>query len=115
MEIVIPVRTKSEANLRCHWGERARRAKRQRVAARILVRAAFMRLIQRGPCGGYRVTLTRVAPRVLDSDNLHIRLKGVRDGVADALGISDADGLCSLSYAQRRGKRGEYAVAVDIV
>ena len=115
MEIVIPVRTLSEANLRCHWGQRARRAKRQRVAARILVRAAFTRLLERGPCGGYRVTLTRIAPRVLDSDNLAISLKAVRDGVADALGVSDADGLCSWSYAQWRGKKREYAVAVDIV
>lgn len=57
------------------------------------------------------VTLTRVGPRTLDTDNLAGALKGVRDGVADALGIDDGDPRITWCYDQRKGT---YGVQIDV-
>lgn len=112
MQIELPIRTWSEPNVRAHWALRARRAKTQRKVARAYARAAL------GPAGPPRgpmgVTLTRVASRKLDTDNLAAALKAVRDGVADALGIDDGDERIGWRYAQERGPRGHYAVRVEI-
>jgi len=64
--------------------------------------------------GSVAITLTRIAPRALDSDNLASGLKAVRDGVADALGVDDGTSRIEWRYAQERGKPGEYAVRVAI-
>jgi len=111
IEVLLPVRTWSEANQRGHWGKRARRAKKQREAARLLVRAARIAIPK---SGSVAITLTRIAPRVLDTDNLASGLKAVRDGVADALGVDDGSFRIEWRYAQERGKPGEYAVRVEI-
>jgi crossover junction endodeoxyribonuclease RusA len=111
IEVLLPVRTWSEANVRGHWGKRARRAKRQREAARLLVRAARIAIPKSGPVA---ITLTRIALRALDSDNLASGFKAVRDGVADALGVDDGSARIEWRYAQERGKPGEYAVKVQI-
>ena len=111
-KVLLPIRTWSEANQRVHWAKRARRAHRQREAARILVRTA----LAPGPVAeAIIVTLTRIAPRKLDSDNLAGALKAVRDGVADALGMDDGDPCIEWRYAQGKGKPSEYAVLVEIV
>lgn len=110
-QVLLPVRTWSEANQRGHWGKRAWRAKKQREAARLLVRAARVVLPKSGPVA---ITLTRFAPRTLDTDNLASGLKAVRDGVADALGVDDGAARIEWRYAQERGKPGEYAVRVAI-
>jgi len=110
-EVLLPVRTRSEANLRGHWGKRARRAKKQREAARLLIRAARIAIPK---SGSVAITLTRIAPRALDTDNLASGLKAVRDGVADALGVDDGSARIEWRYAQERGKPGEYAVKVQI-
>lgn len=111
-EVLLPVRTCSEANQRGHWGKRARRAKKQREAARFLVRAARVALPK---SGAVVITLTRFAPRALDTDNLASGLKAVRDGVADALRVDDGSSRIEWRYAQQKGKPGEYAVRVVIV
>jgi len=110
-EVLLSVRTWSEANQRGHWGKRARRAKKQREAARLLVRAARVVLPKSGPVA---ITLTRIAPRALDTDNLVSGLKAVRDGLADALGVDDGSSRIEWRYAQEKGKPGEYSVRVEI-
>lgn len=107
-EIHLPVRTVSESNVRGHWAKRARRAKEQRKAARILVRAS---LAGGRWDGQVIIRLTRHGPRELDSDNLAGALKAVRDGVADALEIDDGSKRLRWEYAQARG---EYGVLVEI-
>jgi hypothetical protein len=54
------------------------------------------------------VTLTRVAPsNGLDDDNLAGALKGVRDAVAEWLGVDDRDrATVRYEYEQRRGPWG---------
>jgi hypothetical protein len=118
MQALIPIRTWSEANQRVHWAKRARRARSQREAARLLVQAALVPLPPWNPLRAgdrkFTIWLTRIAPRELDSDNLAGALKAVRDGVADALGMDDGDPRLEWHYAQRKGKPAEYAVLVEI-
>lgn len=58
------------------------------------------------------VTLTRIAPRELDSDNWAYAAKGLRDGVASVLGIDDGSKLIRWIYEQEHGK--DYAVRVTV-
>ena len=93
----------------------AKRRKAQRSTS-ALVCGAHLKAspYHRLPCA---VTITRIAPsNGLDPhDALPASLKGVIDGVADALGLSnDRDPRVTWRFAQRRGKPREYAVEILI-
>lgn len=103
MRTFIPIKTVSEANRRDHWAKKAKRVKSQREAVYLACPKAEV------PCV---VTLTRVAPRSLDSDNLQSALKATRDSVAQRLGVDDADERVEWRYAQEKGK--EFGVVVEI-
>jgi hypothetical protein len=111
--VVVPVRIESEANGRQHWRKVAARKKHHR-------HEACLRLRERGgpgwmnPPPNAKITLTRIAPRTLDDDNLASGFKATRDGVADWLGIDDGDNRLTWNYAQRKGKPGEYAAEIVI-
>lgn len=105
----VPVRLISEANAHEHWRARQKRAKAQREAARKAMGADV-----RGPAPPYTITITRIGPRKLDSDNLAGSAKHVRDGVADWLGIDDGDERLTWLYAQRSEGAGVYACEVAI-
>jgi hypothetical protein len=60
------------------------------------------------------ILLTRVSAGTLDTDGLAASLKSIRDGLADWLGVADNDPRVTWSYAQRKGKRREYSVEVEI-
>lgn len=82
--VTIPgLRLASTLNARQHWRARAASAKRQRGLTRLCLSA------HPRPTGPVVVTITRAAPRALDSDNLAGACKSVRDGVADWLGVDD--------------------------
>lgn len=98
----IELRTYSALNQREHWGKRARRAKHERMVG--------FTFTPRGLVPPLTITLTRIAPRQFDSDNLAASFKGLRDGIADRIGIDDGDPIVKWRYAQRRGKPKEYAV-----
>ena len=114
------LRTVSEANTRTHWAARARRMRLQRDSVTIALRPLKL------PSLPVVVTLTRIAPRRMDSDNLAGSLKGVRDAVADALmpdrgggnqhqrWADDSDDRIEWEYGQRQGKPGQYAVEIEI-
>ncbi len=109
-DVTIPMRLVSLTNQREHWAVKARRAKSQRMTTRFI--------IDHGPemlaTGMFLVTLTRVAPRELDDDNLRAACKSVRDGVADWLGIDDGDTRIEWRYEQAKGKPKEHAVRILI-
>jgi len=109
----VPLRTYSEANTRAHWTIKAKRAREQRGTIRILLWHAVAGW-RNDKARSFIVTLTRVAPRRCDTDNLARSLKAVRDGVADALGIDDGSLQLCWRYAQVLGLRKEYAVQVQI-
>lgn len=119
--VVAFIKTVSEANAHEHWRARQKRAKAQRSAALILTSSYALQagvMVRRGGAvelaGPMVVTLTRIAPRALDSDNLAGSAKHVRDGVADALGIDDRNPIVEWRYAQRRGAPKQYAVEIRI-
>jgi hypothetical protein len=115
MTTTVPIRTRSEANLREHWATKARRVKAQRHATRLCLVADSVEHGGVPPRGRLVIQITRIAPRVLDDDNLRPALKAVRDEVAAWLGLpDDRDQRVSWEYDQRRGKPGQYAVEIQI-
>lgn len=114
ISVTLPLRLVSEANARGHWAKGARRAKQQRGVVRLAVRAQWRRL-PAGALTALVVTLTRIAPRQLDGDNLQRALKAVRDGAADALGVDDGDPRIAWRYAQERPPiPRSYAVRIEV-
>lgn len=110
--VTLPIRAESVSNLREHWRNRASRAKSHRTQAWAELRAADKEPRLLGPV---RVTVTRIAPRPLDShDNLRASLKACVDGVADWLGVKDNDARVTWAYAQERGAPKTYAVRLTV-
>jgi hypothetical protein len=98
LEIRLPLKAESTANIREHWAARARRTKAQRAAV-----ARRLHAWSGGPL--LVVRLTRISPRMLDSgDNLSMSLKGFRDSVASRLKIDDASPLVEWQYHQAKGE-----------
>lgn len=100
----------SEANRASHefW-----RARQRRVSTQRSVVGAVLRLHRPPPVPAV-VTITRIAPRPLDSDNLAGSAKAVRDTVASWLGIDDRDERVTWRVVhESRGVR-EYAVRIAV-
>jgi len=106
--VQLPLRIQSNANKREHWTKRAQRAKEHKRTA------AFM-LPRDAPALPVKVTLTRIAPRALDTDNLAGGFKAVRDAVAEWLGADDKPGSgIEWAYAQCRGEPKTYTAQILI-
>lgn len=103
--VKLPIKTVSEANSHQHWRVRQKRAKAHRSAAGVIPVASLPRM-------PVTVTMTRLSPGTLDSDNLPSSMKHIRDGIADRYGVKDNDPRIEWCYAQRKEK--EYAVEVLI-
>lgn len=97
LRLELPLTLPSVANLREHHHAKARRVKMHRDAAWSAMR---LRQFPRPAV----VRIVRVAPRLLDSDNLASCAKGVRDGIADAMGIDDRDPCVAWVVDQEKGK-----------
>lgn len=114
MTVLVPLRTRSAPNLREHWASRARRVRDERRIVAWCLQSPGRRVPpqeRRLPCV---VTLTRIAPRALDDDNLRGALKATRDEVAAWLLVDDRDPRVTWTYAERRGAVREYAVEVSV-
>jgi hypothetical protein len=109
--VTLPLKIESLANLREHWRKRSKRAKEHRLMAWACLREADSAPRLLGPVV---VTLTRIAPRELDDDNLAGGFKSVRDGVADYFGVDDRSPLIRWAYAQRKGAVKEYGAEVRV-
>ncbi len=107
MNILVPIRIESVPNLREHWSARAKRWREQRASVWYSLKAAKAPVEL--PC---TVTLTRIAPRELDSDNNTAGCKGARDAVADWLMVNDNDPRIEWRYGQRKGDPKQYALEV---
>lgn len=111
IEFELPgMRLVNSANERVHWAVRARRAKTQRQEAYLATRAALVGNFSLEP--PMTITIERVGKRRMDSDGLAISGKGVRDGIADALGIDDGNPCLTWVYRQSVGKA--YSVKITI-
>jgi hypothetical protein len=113
------LRTVTESNTGGHWAAKAKRAKWQRNVTRLLVLGQMAREpwpYEDSPVSCKLVRISRGAIR--DSDNLASSLKHVRDGVADALGMSDADLGESTDrivwrYAQEHGQHSGVRIELE--
>ena len=113
IEFSFAMKLASLANLREHHMARARRAKRQRFKARILTLAELRAREIEGWRWPLTITITRLGPRKLDSDNLAISAKHVRDGIADALGVDDGDET-KAAWLYEQEKSAAYRVRIKI-
>lgn len=109
MIIDVPLRIESTPNLRECWQARMRRAREHKSSTWFALKAA--KAPHAMPC---TVTLTRIAPRTLDGDNLQAGMKNVRDGVALWLHIDDADERVTWKYAQAKGEPKEYGLRIEV-
>jgi hypothetical protein len=110
--VTVPVKIESSLNLREHWRVRANRNTSHRAAAFFGLKSLGISTGDRPD--GCTVTLTRIAPRELDGDNLQGGFKSVRDGVADWLGMDDGDKRITWLYAQERGAPRHYAARIEV-
>ncbi len=118
--------TKSEANIKTFSvaGMHARRTrvKKQREDVRAVLKRHFGALVppthvaagaewRRNKVGA---TLTRIAPALLDDDNLRPALKAVRDEVAAWIGVDDRDPLIAWGYEQHKAATHVYRVRIEL-
>src|SRR5215469_18479034 len=104
LSLHLPLKTVSESNCFEHWTKKHKRHKEQKNA----VHSAFKLNLPA------KVTLTRISPKQLDSDNLAGSFKWIRDAVAEefrpglAPGRADDHAGFTWVYEQRKGKPKEY-------
>lgn len=114
VRVEIPMTLPSVANLREHWATKAKRVKAQRNAVRLAMKTKpsasdvwWEWHPKKEPEWTLDtplvVTLTRVAPRALDSDNLVSAFKACRDSIAACFGVNDNDPRIEWHYGQSKG------------
>ena len=114
-EITLPIRTVSEANSSEHWSKKSRRH-------RIQKKTIWAALHQKRPQIEIPIefTLTRVAPRSIDFDNLVSSFKWIADACAEYVhpglqaGRADSDKNITFKYAQEKSTPKTYAVRIEI-
>lgn len=104
----LPLRLRSIANERVHPLKRWRQGKAQRNAIR---KAINPLLLPKLPA---IVTITRIGPRKLDSDNLAISAKAIRDALAELWGVDDGSDMYQWRYTQESAGRGVYGVRIEV-
>jgi len=114
LKITFPIKLISEANNFDHW----RVKKKRKDAIKLIMRSKLSQLDPPElPC---KITITRIAPRPLDIDNLWYTQKTCIDIICDFLipglkpGLADSSSQIELDCKQRKGKAREYAVEVEI-
>ena len=111
----IYIKTVSEANCSEHWSKKSKRHSLQKKA--VVWKWLQERPEFDPPC---TIILSRIAPRVLDFDNLVSSFKWIKDSIADRInpglapGRADDDSRISWDYKQERGVSKEYAVKIQI-
>lgn len=106
----LPLRLVPAVNSREHWRKVAARAQVQKLTTTAIGRAS----LARGPALAppYRVTIVRIGPRRMDSDNAVGSAKAVRDSIARMLGVDDGDeARITFDYGR---KIGPFGVDIEI-
>ena len=123
----VPIKTVSEANISEHWINRSRRHRYQQRFVRLSYAKEMGKLNL--PC---EVTLTRLASRMLDDDNLCYSFKYIRDELSECIfpekrkfyvtkkgkikhikGRADSDPRIKWHYAQEKSSR--QGIRIEIV
>lgn len=101
-------------NARVHWTRRAARAKRERAVVAVALRSQWFPDVETAS-PPTTCTLARIAPRMLDDDNLAGAFKSIRDEVAAFFGVDDGPrGPIAWRYEQRREAPKQYAVEIRL-
>lgn len=113
--LTLPIKTVSEANSTEHWQRKAKRHRQQKQRVQLFM-CNYRELIK----FPVKITITRIAPRKLDFDNLVMSQKFLLDGVCDQLvpglrpGRADADPrILPVVYEQEKGAPKFYATRVQ--
>lgn len=114
VDITLDIRTVSEANNSDHWAKKSKRHRTQKIFVKLALRKYPVSL----PC---TVTLTRIAPRRLDShDNLASSFKYIADAIAEHLnpghqpGMADNHPGIDWVYKQKSGQPRTYQIRIQI-
>lgn len=115
--IAIPIdgmRLGAALNARVHWTKRAARAKKERAIVAVALRCHHRPTLE-PTCPPTTCTLARIAPRMLDDDNLAGAFKSIRDEVAAFFGVDDGPkGPIKWRYEQRREAPRQYGVEIRL-
>jgi hypothetical protein len=110
--VTIPIRVVPEVNQRGGWQRRFfSRTKPHKEIVFLACRTTFGATPPKLPLV---IKMTRISPGMLDDDNAVGAMKAVRDSVAQYLGINDRDNRVKWLVGQEKGKRGQYAVRIDV-
>lgn len=116
----LPIKTVSEANCTEHWTKKSKRHKEQAF----FVRMAYLQYIEQVTLP-VKITMTRCASRKLDSDNLQMAFKWIRDELSDLVcsdrivstsqsktgrtiavrGRNDSDARINWEYKQEKSRK----------
>jgi hypothetical protein len=108
LDVTIPIRTSAWTNTRGHW-----RANHERKTREKTVTAWALRGAGRLPPLPAHVVITRLAPRLLDDDNLPSATKYMRDEIARAYDVDDSP-RSPLTWEYRQERSKTYAVRIQI-
>jgi hypothetical protein len=121
IEFTIPGLRLQSLNARENWRVKAKRVKAERYNAGCHTRLAIIRACnvfrkpefttQSFPEPPMTITMTRIGPRLMDSDNAVGACKHVRDQIAEDLSVDDGDPRITWNVEQ---EKGPYAVRVRI-
>ena len=89
----------------------ARRQKERGVGRSLALRLGATQTGEEFAC----VVLTRISPKAFDSDNLEAAFKSVRDGIAEAWGIDDADPRVTWVTDWRKGPKDAVEAALWVL
>lgn len=92
-----------------------KRAKHRKAASFEVLQALRLRALSAIDFVPAVVKLTRVSAGRMDDDGLAAACKGIRDGIAEALGVNDGGRFIQFLYDQRKGPQRVHAVEVLIV
>jgi hypothetical protein len=110
--VVAPLFIQSAANLREHHMAKARRVARERADVLKVLPHEWRELLRLTvETNGLVITMTRLAPKYTDDDNLVSGFKGTRDSVAEYLRIDDGDERIGWRCCQRNSK--EYGAEIE--
>ena len=107
VDVAFDLKTVSEANATGeHWTAKSKRHKAQKL--RVLIELMNNRVKVQLPC---IIKLSRLSPRLLDSDNLQSAFKHIRDQIAEyifpeikGIGRADDDKRLTWVYDQEKSK-----------
>lgn len=101
-------------NARVHWSRRAARARKERAVIAVALRSQWFPDVETAS-PPTTCTLARIAPRMLDDDNLVGAFKAIRDEVAAFFGVDDGpNGPIAWRYEQRREAPKQYRVEIHL-